>query len=77
MNKLVSIDEIAPIMKEQMEHGGKVVFTPKGNSMRPLFRSNKDMVTKEIQYYFLSEAKWAIRVAQTGWQTWTVLCYAW
>jgi hypothetical protein len=45
LNKLVSIDEIAPIMKEQMEHGGKVVFTPKGNSMRPLFRSNKDMVT--------------------------------
>ncbi|MCI9126654.1 MAG: hypothetical protein HFG28_05595 [Eubacterium sp.] len=45
MNKLVSIDEIAPIMKEQMEHGGKVVFTPKGNSMMPLFRSNKDIVT--------------------------------
>lgn len=45
MNKLVSIDEIAPIMKEQMEYGGKVVFTPKGNSMLPLFRSNMDTVT--------------------------------
>ena len=45
MNKLVSIDEIAPIMKEQMKYGGKVVFTPKGNSMLPLFRSNRDTVT--------------------------------
>ena len=45
MNKLVSIEEIVPIMKEQMAEGGKVSFTPKGNSMLPLFRSDRDVVT--------------------------------
>ncbi len=47
MNKLVSMDEIVPIMREQIAHGGKVRFTPKGNSMLPLFRNNLDTVTLE------------------------------
>lgn len=45
MNKLVSMEEIAPIIREQIENGGQVSFTPKGNSMLPLFRNNRDIVT--------------------------------
>lgn len=45
MNKLVSIEEIVPMMKEQIAGDGKVRFTPKGNSMLPLFRSDRDVVT--------------------------------
>lgn len=45
MNKLVSIEEMAPIIREQIENGGQVSFTPKGNSMLPLFRNNRDIVT--------------------------------
>lgn len=45
MNKLVSMDEIIPIIKEQIGNDGKVSFTPKGNSMLPLFRNNMDIVT--------------------------------
>ena len=45
MNKIVSINEMVPILKEQIEIGGKVSFTPKGISMLPLFRNNMDTVT--------------------------------
>lgn len=45
MNRIVSMDEIAPLIKEQLHNGGNVSFTPKGNSMLPLFRNNKDIVT--------------------------------
>lgn len=45
MNKKISIDEIVPIMREQMASNGKVRFTPKGNSMLPLLRNNMDVVT--------------------------------
>lgn len=47
MNKLVSMDEIMPVMREKIENGGKVCFTPKGNSMLPLLRSGIDTVTLE------------------------------
>lgn len=47
MNKLVSMDEIMPIVKEKIGSGGKVSFTPKGISMLPLFRNNMDIVTLE------------------------------
>lgn len=45
MSKLVSIEEIVPVIKEQINNDGKVSFTPKGNSMLPLFRNNMDVVT--------------------------------
>lgn len=45
MSKLVTIEEIVPVIKEQMNNDGKVSFTPKGNSMLPLFRNNMDVVT--------------------------------
>lgn len=44
MSKLVTIEEIVPVIKEQMKNDGKVSFTPKGNSMLPLFRNNMDVV---------------------------------
>ena len=47
MNKLVSMDEIMPVMREKIENGGKVCFTPKGNSMLPLLRNGIDTVTLE------------------------------
>ena len=45
MNKQISIEDIAPIIVEQMKCGGKVSLTPKVNSMLPLFRNNQDVVT--------------------------------
>lgn len=45
MNKLVSMEDIIPIIREQIANDGKVSFTPKGNSMLPLFRNNQDIVT--------------------------------
>lgn len=45
MNKTVSMDDIAPIICEQMQNNGEVIFTPKGNSMLPMLRNNKDTVT--------------------------------
>lgn len=45
MNKIVCIEEIVPMIQEQIAKGGKVKFTPKGNSMLPLFCNNRDIVT--------------------------------
>lgn len=47
MNKIVSIDELMPIMKDTLYNGGKVTFTPKGISMLPMLRSDVDTVTLE------------------------------
>lgn len=45
MSKIISMDDIIPLLKEQLEHSGEVVFTPKGVSMLPMLRNNKDTVT--------------------------------
>ena len=45
MSKIISMDDIIPLMKEQLEHNGEVTFTPKGVSMLPMLRSNRDTVT--------------------------------
>lgn len=45
MNKIVSMEDLIPLMKEQIKNNGEVTFTPKGNSMLPLLRNNKDTVT--------------------------------
>ena len=45
MNKIVSMNALIPLMREQIENGGEVIFTPKGISMMPLLRDNKDTVT--------------------------------
>lgn len=45
MSKIISMDDMIPLMKEQLEHDGEVTFTPKGVSMLPMLRSNRDTVT--------------------------------
>jgi hypothetical protein len=39
------MDEMMPIIKSQLEDGGKATFTPKGKSMLPLLRDGMDRVT--------------------------------
>ncbi|MFQ9516151.1 MAG: hypothetical protein ACLRZ9_10015 [Eubacterium sp.] len=45
MNKVVSMEELVPLIKEQIDNNGEVTFTPKGTSMLPMLRHNKDTVT--------------------------------
>lgn len=47
MNKVISMDEMGEIIKEQLQNGGKVRFTPKGVSMLPMLQNNKDTVLLE------------------------------
>lgn len=42
--KQVSLNEVYPLMVEQLKNGGTVVFKPKGISMLPLIRQGKDSV---------------------------------
>ena len=44
MNKRVAMSELSPLMKETLENGGEVIFTPTGDSMRPLLRHRRDKV---------------------------------
>ena len=58
MNKIVQIEDIVPIIEEQLKSGGKVSFTPRGTSMLPLFRDNVDTVilaTPEFALSFIEE----------------------
>lgn len=43
-NKQLPLSELWPIMKEQIDEGKTVVFSPKGTSMMPLIRPNTDKV---------------------------------
>lgn len=45
MNKVVSLEELVPLIKEKIESNGEVTFTPKGISMLPMLRDNQDTVT--------------------------------
>lgn len=44
MNKTISMSDMVVIINEQVELGGKVEFTPRGVSMLPMLRNNKDIV---------------------------------
>lgn len=44
MNKIVSMEEMIPLIKEQIGNDGEVSFTPKGSSMLPMLRNNMDTV---------------------------------
>ena len=46
-NKVISMQEMGEIIKMQLHSGGKVRFTPKGRSMMPMLRDNKDTVVLE------------------------------
>lgn len=48
-DNIISMDEMTAIIKEQLGLGGNVKFTPKGNSMLPLLRNNKDVVVLKKQ----------------------------
>jgi len=43
-NKQIPLAELWPVMKEQIDSGKTVVFSPKGTSMLPLIRQNVDKV---------------------------------
>ena len=45
LNKVVDIEDVIPLIEEQLSHNGQVTFTPRGNSMLPMLRNNKDTVT--------------------------------
>lgn len=45
MNKVVSMEELVPLMEEKINNNGEVVFTPKGISMLPMLRNGRDVVT--------------------------------
>ncbi len=47
MNKVVSMEEIAPLIEEQLKKDGEVSFTPKGISMLPTIRGGVDTVVLE------------------------------
>ena len=42
--KLASIDQMIPLITEQIEKGGSVSFTPMGISMKPMLRHGEDRV---------------------------------
>lgn len=45
MNKRISLDEIAPLIREMLESDGSVSFVSSGVSMLPTLRDRKDTVT--------------------------------
>ena len=47
MNKKVSLNDLFPIIDEQLNAGGSATFTIHGNSMEPLLRNKKSTVKIE------------------------------
>lgn len=45
MSKVISMDEMIPLIEEKLKEDGKVVFTPKGTSMLPTIVGDVDTVT--------------------------------
>ncbi len=45
MNKVVTMDDIIPIISQKLSAKGQVVFAPKGISMYPTLVGNRDSVT--------------------------------
>lgn len=43
-SKSVSLEDMLPVIKEQLDSGKTVSFIPKGNSMRPMLGDGTDMV---------------------------------
>ncbi|MBO5136164.1 MAG: S24/S26 family peptidase [Clostridia bacterium] len=46
-SKRVSLEELFPVMLEQLESGKKITFRPRGTSMLPLLREGKDGIVLE------------------------------
>ena len=45
MSKIVSMDEIVPLIEAKLNEDGKVIFTPKGTSMLPTIVGDVDTVS--------------------------------
>ena len=43
-SKRIEFDDVIDIMREKLDKGGTVTFTPKGTSMEPMLRDGKDIV---------------------------------
>lgn len=67
MNNTFSLEEILPVMKEQLNNGKTVSFVPKGNSMLPMLRNGTDTVflkktdnklhLSDVAFYYRRETK--------------------
>lgn len=44
LNKEVQLDDVIEILREKIDGGGTVTFTPNGTSMLPMLRDGKDVV---------------------------------
>lgn len=65
MSKTFSLEDILPVMKEQLEEGRTVSFIPKGKSMLPMLHGGEDMVLlkkpegklhlSDVAFYYRSE----------------------
>ena len=44
LNKTIGLEEIVPIMREQLDNGKTVSFVPRGSSMKPMLGDGTDMV---------------------------------
>lgn len=75
--QLAPIDELVPLMCEQLDRGGAVTFTPRGISMYPMLRHGMDAVTLltppkkikkyDIIFYRRNNGKYVLhRVVGTG-----------
>lgn len=62
----MSIEDIVPLIKEQLNYNGTVRFTPKGNSMLPTLRNNKDSVTLKSPLFPLKKYDIAFYVRDNG-----------
>lgn len=43
-SKKIEFDDVIDIMREKLNNGGTITFTPKGTSMEPMLRDGKDIV---------------------------------
>ena len=66
MNKQLSIDEMIPLILEQIDRGGRVNFTPAGNSMSPMLRDKSDTVVMTKPTFPLKKYDLVLYVRENG-----------
>lgn len=66
LNKVILMNDIIPLIKEQLKCNGEVSFTPKGRSMMPLLRDNQDTVTIGKTGKQLKKYQMVLYVRKTG-----------
>lgn len=63
MSKVISMDEMIPLIEEKLNEDGKVIFTPKGTSMLPTIVGDEDTVSLTRPQFPLK--KYAIALYKT------------